>query len=268
MPVRVSQKDFLPPSTELLEGGEIRIVARGGMTQIRIPMEDGPASGEIRPRVAAALAFLDEPGLPTEARPEDASVRIVTLKKEPDARRAFNDWIATIEKLEAVPAPLDAMYSELNRVAQRIEPADRADNWALLESLSRIRGAHAAKNRFLGLAGDKVGEKLLEKAKALDASVRRTPGGEEGIFHLAVGEDRIFCRGPSTPTRVSRTSTSFSRTTPVLSRFHGRFERRTSLSASKPYRTEPHSSWTATTAARPPVSGPEERWCSKAVRSP
>jgi tetratricopeptide (TPR) repeat protein len=162
------------------------------MTQIRIPMADGLASGEIRPRVAAALAFLDEPGLPTEAEAEDASVRLVSLSKETDERRAFASHLATIEKLEAGPAPLDSMVSELNRVAQRIEPVDSAETWALLKSLSRIRGAHAAKNRFLGLAGERVGEKLLESAKALDPSVRSTPGGEEGILHLAVAENRIF----------------------------------------------------------------------------
>ena len=192
MPVRVARKDFLPPSTGVLEDGEIRIVARGGMTQIRIPMGAGMASAEIRPRVAASLSFLDEPGLPTEARPEDASVRIVSLSKEPDERRAFTDWIATIEKLEAGPAPLDSLYSDLNRVAQRIVPTDREDTWKLLKELSRVKGAHAAKNRFLGLAGERVGEKLLETAKSLDPSVRRTPGGEEGILFLAVAGERVF----------------------------------------------------------------------------
>jgi tetratricopeptide (TPR) repeat protein len=192
LPVRVSRTDFLPRSTNLLEGGEIRIVGRGGMTQIRIPMTDEPASGEIRPRVAAALAFLDEPGLPTEAEAEDASVRLVSLSKEHDERRAFASHLATIEKLEAGPAPLDSMVAELNRVAQRIEPVDPAETWDLLRSLSRIRGAHAAKNRFLGLAGERIGEKLLESAKALDPSVRSTPGGEEGILYLAVAEHRIF----------------------------------------------------------------------------
>ncbi len=192
MPVRVSRKDFLPPSTDVLEGGEIRIVARGGMTQIRIPMGEGLASGEIRPRVAASLAFIDEPGLPTEARPEDASVRVVSLSKEPEPRRAFTEWIAVIERLEAGPAPLDSMYTELNRVALRVVPTDREDMWKLLKELSRIEGAHAAKNHFLGLLGERVGEKLLETAKSLDASVRRTPGGEEGVWLLAVEGKRIF----------------------------------------------------------------------------
>jgi tetratricopeptide (TPR) repeat protein len=192
MPVRVSRKDFLPPSTDVLEGGEIRIVARGGMTQIRIPMGEGLASGEIRPRVAAALAFIDEPGLPTEARPEDASVRVVSLSREPDPRRAFTEWIPVIEKLEAGPAPLDSLYSELNRVALRVVPTDREDTWNLLKELSRIEGAHAAKNHFLGLLGERVGEKLLETAKSLDASVRRTPGGEEGVWLLAVEGKRVF----------------------------------------------------------------------------
>ncbi len=192
MPIRVARKDFLPPSTDVLEGGEIRIVARGGMTQIRIPMSAGLASGEIRPRVAASLSFIDEPGLPTEARPEDASVRVVSLSRNSDDRRALTDWVATIEKLEAGPAPLDSLYSELNRVAQRITPADREDTWNVLKELSRLEGAHAAKNRFLGLAGQGVGEKLLETAKSLDASVRRTPGGEEGVWSLAVAGKRIF----------------------------------------------------------------------------
>jgi tetratricopeptide (TPR) repeat protein len=192
MPVRVSRTDFLPSSIRPLEGGEIRIVGRGGMTQIRVPLAEGPAAGEIRPRVAAALSFLDEPGLPTEKEPEDASVRLVSLKKETDERRAFTEWLGTIEKLEAGPAPLDSMYSELNRVALRIEPTDPADTLAILTALSRIRGAHAAKNRFLGLAGERVGEKLLESAKAIDPSVRRTPGGEEGILHVAVAEKRIL----------------------------------------------------------------------------
>jgi hypothetical protein len=195
MPVRVARKDFLPPSTAVLEGGEIRIVARGGMTQIRIPMGDAMASAEIRPRVAASLSFLDEAGLPTEAEPEDASVRIVSLSRlgeTSDERRAFTDWIATIEKLEAGPAPLDSLYSDVNRVAQRIAPTDREDTWELLKALSRLKGAHAAKNRFLGLAGERVGEKLLETAKGLDPSVRRTPGGEEGILFLAVAGERVF----------------------------------------------------------------------------
>ena len=192
MPVRVARKDFLPESTGVLEAGEIRIVARGGMTQIRIPMGPGMASAEIRPRVAASLAFVDEPGLPTEARPEDASVRIVSLSKEPDERRGFSGWIETIEKLEAGPAPLDSLYSDLNRVAQRIVPTDREDTFELLKSLSRLKGSHAAKNRFLGLAGERVGEKLLETAKSLDASVRRTPGSEEGILFLAVAGERVF----------------------------------------------------------------------------
>jgi tetratricopeptide (TPR) repeat protein len=192
MPVRVARKDFLPQSTDVLEGGEIRIVARGGMTQIRIPLGGGLASGEIRPRVAASLSFVDEPGLPTEARPEDASVRIVSLSKESDERRAFTDWIATIEKLEAGPAPLDSLYSELNRVAQRIVPTDRQETFELLKALSRLDGAHSAKNRFLGLAGERVGERLLETAKSLDASVRRTPGGEEGVWFLAVAGKRVY----------------------------------------------------------------------------
>jgi tetratricopeptide (TPR) repeat protein len=194
MPVRVARKDSLPEAVSALEGGEFRVVARGGMTQIRIATAS-LASGEIRPRVAAALAFLEEPGLPTEARPEDASVPIVTLPRLSDKtneRRLLTDWIAAIEKLEAGPAPLDSFYADLNRAAQRITPKGRAEALELLKELSRIKGAHAAKGRFLGLAGERVGERLLESAKALDPKLLRTPAGEEGSFFLAIAGRRIF----------------------------------------------------------------------------
>jgi tetratricopeptide (TPR) repeat protein len=195
MPVKVARKDFLPPSTRPLETGEIRIVARGGLNQIRIPLGENMASAEIRQRAEAALTFLDEPGLPTEARPEDASVRVVSLARpgrNDTERRSLLGWIDTLEKLEAGPAPLDELYSELNRAAQRVTPADRADALELLKALARLRGAHAAKARFLGLVGERVGEALLDRAKGLDASVRRTPGGEEGVFFLAVAPDRVY----------------------------------------------------------------------------
>jgi hypothetical protein len=192
MPVRVARNDTLPGSLAVLEGGEMRLAARGGMFQIRIPLGDGKASAEIRARVEASIAFLDEPGLPTEPRPEDASVRVVSLSKGTDERRQFREWIAALEKLEAGPAPLDFLYSELNRVAQRIVPDDREEALALLKALSGLEGAHSAKNRFLGLAGERVGERLLEAAKALDPTVRRTPAGEEGVFHVAVEGGRLF----------------------------------------------------------------------------
>jgi tetratricopeptide (TPR) repeat protein len=195
LPVRVAKRDFVPASADVLEDGEIRVVGRGGMTQIRIPMAEGLASREIRPRVEAVLAFLGEPGLPTEARPEDASVplvRLTPLSDRLDERRAFAEWVGTIDRLEAGPANLESFYSEVNRLAQRIAPKDRAETIGLLEELSRIEGAHAAKSRFLGLLGERAGERLLEAAKALDPSVARTPAGEEGVFQLAVDGPRVL----------------------------------------------------------------------------
>ncbi|MGH9334886.1 MAG: hypothetical protein ACRD21_14195, partial [Vicinamibacteria bacterium] len=195
MPVRVGRKDALPASLTYAESGEIRVVARGGLTSIRIPMTDSLASLEIRRRMEAILAFLAEPGLPTEARPEDASRKLVTLARGDFEERTLLAWIDTIEKLEVGPAPLGELYSELTRLAQRVVPdgSPREEVFQRLEALSRLRGANVAKTRLLGLASDRIGEKLLEHAKSLDPSIRRTPSGEEGVFHLAVsGTRRIY----------------------------------------------------------------------------
>jgi tetratricopeptide (TPR) repeat protein len=182
----------VPASAGALPAGEIRVVARGGMTQIRIPMESGPASAEIRARVQSILAFLDAPGLPTEERPELASVPVVSLSRETDERRAFTEWVSTLEKLEKGPAPLDPLYEEINRLAQRVVPSGREETIAFLTTLARLEGAHAAKSHFLGLLWDRVGERLLETAQALDPSIRRTPAGAEGAFFLAVNGSRVL----------------------------------------------------------------------------
>jgi tetratricopeptide (TPR) repeat protein len=192
LPVRVARTDFVPASAGALPAGEIRVVARGGMTQIRIPMESGPASAEIRARVQSILAFLDAPGLPTEERPELASIPVVSLSRETDDRRAFAEWVATLEKLEKGPAPLDVLHDQLNRLAPRIVPSGREETIAFLTTLSRLEGAHAAKSHFLGLLWDRVGERLLESAKGLDPSIRRTPTGDEGAFFLAVDGNRLL----------------------------------------------------------------------------
>jgi hypothetical protein len=197
-------------------------------------MADGLASGEIRPRVAAALAFLDEPGLPTEAEAEDASVRLVSLSKETDERRAFASHLATIEKLEAGPAPLDSMVSELNRVAQRIEPVDSAETWAFLKSLSRIRGAHAAKNRFpasrargSAKSSSRARRRWILPSAALQGEKRESSTSPSR--RIASFSKGLFIRR-----KVSPTSISFSETRAVLSPSCGRLERRACRSASPP----------------------------------
>jgi tetratricopeptide (TPR) repeat protein len=159
------------------------------LTQIRFPT-GGLSSSEIRRRVEATLAFLSDPGMPKEDRPEQASEPLVTLKKGTDDLGLVRDWIDSLAKLESGPAPLGDLYVELNRSVQRLAAntpeGDRARGLELLAALSRLSGAAAAKARALGLVGERLSESLLDEAKKKDPSVRSTPPGESGVLRVGL----------------------------------------------------------------------------------
>jgi hypothetical protein len=198
MRVGVARKEGLPGALDFLAPGEIRFVAHGGLTQIRLPMTETIGAFEIQRAAEAILAFFDEPGLPTEKEPEDASLPVVSLKKAADDDTTLREWIDGTRKLEAGPAPLDDLYAEIGRLSQRVVPesTEPADLFELLSELSRLEGAIVAKTRVIAGLGDRVGEHMLERAQRVDPAVRRTPAGEEGIFHLALspeqGERRVY----------------------------------------------------------------------------
>ena len=95
-----------------------------------------------------------------------------------------------IAKLEAGPAPLEDLYVALNRSVQRIaaKGGDRALGLELLDVMSRLSGANAAKARALGLVEEHLGEDLLNEAKKIDPSVRSTPPGESGSLRVALSQ--------------------------------------------------------------------------------
>ena len=107
MSVGVGRIENLPPTLDFLPSGELRIVARGGMTQIRLAMSPEIRSGEIRHNVEGVFEFLSAPGLPTEDEPEQASQPLVTLETQASEIRTLLDWIDVVERLEAGPAPLE-----------------------------------------------------------------------------------------------------------------------------------------------------------------
>lgn len=192
MPVGVGQRKALPRSLSFYENGEIRVVARSGMTQIRLPMAVDRASGEIRQRVEAVLDFLDDPILPTEETPEEASVPLVRFQRGESDRQTLFDGIDTVFRLEAGPAPLDDLYARLEREAlAAARGADRGFGIELLAALSKLRGANGAKSQALSMLSAGLGERLLETARELDGSLRRTAPGERGVFFLAVGEGTV-----------------------------------------------------------------------------
>ena len=189
MKVGVARSEGLPPTLSYLERGEIRVVARGGLTQIRIEMSPDLTGPDIRRRVDAIFQFLNEPGLPTEEKPEEASVPLVTLERRTNEQRALFEWIDKIEWLEAGPAPLEDLYRSLNSLTQRVVRGSERRELGLeiLARLSRLRGANGAKLTALGSVGNRLGDRLLERAKELDNAVRRSASGERGVLFVDVG---------------------------------------------------------------------------------
>ncbi len=190
IPVGVGRLAGLPPSVGFYGDGELRVVARGGITQIRIPMYPDLRASEIRRRVEAIFHFLDDPDLPTEERPEHASVPIVTLERQVNEQRALYEWIDQIEKLEAGPAPLDDLYEQLRRLAQRVARGSRSRDvgFEVMAALSKLEGASASKTRTLALLGTDIGDRLLEEVRKIDANVRRTAPPARGFSFVHVIE--------------------------------------------------------------------------------
>ena len=192
MEVGVGRLAGLPPSVGFYGDGEIRVVARGGMTQIRIPMYPDLRASEIRRRVEAIFQFLDDPDLLTEEKPEQASVPIVTLERQVNEQRALYEWIDQLEKLEAGPAPLDDLYEQLRRLAQRIARGSRSRDlgFEVMAALGKLEGASASKTRTLALLGTDIGDRILEEVQKIDASVRRTAPSGRGSSFVHVTESK------------------------------------------------------------------------------
>jgi len=191
MRVGVGRLDLLPPTLEFSPTGELRIVARGGITQIRVPMSPDISAGDIRRRLEAIISFLNAPNLPTEEKPEEASVPLVNLEKQVNEHRMFYDWVDALEKLEVGPAPLGDLYESLRQLTQRIarESQSRDLGFEMMTALGKLRGASSAKTRTFTLLGTDIGDRLLEEVRALDPEVRRTAPPDRGVFYVAVSQN-------------------------------------------------------------------------------
>ena len=191
MRVGVGRIEGLPPTLAFAPQGELRIVARAGITQIRLPMSPEIRAGEIRRQLAAVFSFLHAPDLPTEDEPEEASVQLVALERQVNEHRMLYEWIDKLEKLEAGPAPLDDLYERLRQLTQWIarDSEGRDLGFEMMEALGSLRGARSAKTRTLALLGTDIGDRLLEEVQDLDPDVRRTAPPGQGVFFVAVTED-------------------------------------------------------------------------------
>jgi len=188
MPIGVGRVEGLPLDVNLIDEGEIRVVARGGMTQIRFQMTPETQSRDIRKRVEAIFSFLETPGFPTDEKPELSNAPIVTFQHNHNQYKTALEWVRKIEKLEAGRASVNDLYDRLQRLTLRVirNLLNREQVFDLVDSLGALRGANASKMQALGLLDHDIGDRLLAEAKKLVPDIQRSASRNEGFFFVDV----------------------------------------------------------------------------------
>ncbi len=159
----------LPPRLER-DAGSIRIAARSGYLVLRAPLDDDEPP---RRALQSVFRLLDDPPFPGGTEP---------LASPADTPEALIDAIGAFE---ALGHPTRAFEERLAAAVGRSLPEARAAE--LLEHASRLRGGALARRRLLEALAPRVGDRLLEAARALDPEILRAAPG--GAFAAAVAGD-------------------------------------------------------------------------------
>ena len=181
MPIEVGRVDRIPAGIRPASGSEIVMVARRGVMQIRIPLDEGSSSRVIAEQVAAVAGLLMEQ--------QPASVARVSLgPAQSDLNRnALAGLIDRAVALEAGPVPIPDVYEEIDReVRHLLQEATREDATAVLEELARLRGAGEAKARALLVLDKTLPETLLAAVKEISPEVLRQARPDEGVFYVGL----------------------------------------------------------------------------------
>jgi tetratricopeptide (TPR) repeat protein len=181
MLIEVGRVDRIPAGIRPASGGEIVMVARRGVMQIRIPLDEDSSSRVVAEQVAAVAGLLMEQQPASEARPP------LGPAQSDRGRKALAGLIDRAVVLEAGPVPIPNVYEEIDReVRQLLQEATREDATSVLAELTRLRGAGEAKARAL-LALDKtLPETLLAAVKEMAPEVLRQAPPEEGVFYVGL----------------------------------------------------------------------------------
>ena len=184
MTIEVGRVDRMPEGIEPAAQGEILMVARRGILQVRIPLGGGLSSNQIRDRVAAVLGLLK----PREPSPTSSSP--VRMERSEGGGKALVTRVDRAVALEAGPVPIPDVYDQIDREVRSLLQESGASAAALevLGELARLRGAGAAKARAF-LALDKaLPQTLLAAVKGIAPEVERQAGTDEGFYYLTVSE--------------------------------------------------------------------------------
>ncbi len=193
--LEVGRIDRLPEDLPPDSHAEIRVVARRGLLQVRIPVEDNIRSREIHRELSSALRFVEMSGDADSSEDDNRIITSATREAELEklvTQGRFKDVllkrIALLARLEAGPAPLNNHYLRIARDMQSV--VREVDNPSriveLMTHLTVLRGAGEAKARAFKALDQKYGQKLLEAARKINPAVAHHPPGDRGVFRLAV----------------------------------------------------------------------------------
>jgi len=183
MPIEVGRVDRLPAEMVPASGGEIVMVARRGVLQVRTPLDEGSSSRVIAEQVAAVSGLLREQQPASEGR---MSLGPGQSERGGDALAGLIDRAVA---LEAGPVPIPNVYEEIDREVRRLlHEATREDATAVLGELARLRGAGEAKARALLALDKNLPETLLAAVKEMAPEVLRQARPDEGVFYVSLSE--------------------------------------------------------------------------------
>ncbi len=178
MQIEVGRADRLPAGIAPADGGEIWIVSRRGLLQVRIPLDGAPGS-RIREQVTAVLQLL---GPPEEKEPGTTTRR--TRRRE----KSFSTLVDEALALEAGPVPIPDRYKKIDLALREIvrDATNETQVLNALQELARLRGAGAAKSRaFLALDKALPG-RLLAAVKEIAPEIDVQASPQQGVFYVGV----------------------------------------------------------------------------------
>ncbi len=187
--MEVGRLDLLPKEYRPLSEGEILIVAREGLLQVRIDLSNEPRSGEISKVVSAVLERIGTPDEADDSEGSDLFEELDRLEKGGRLRQAMHRWIDAAYRLEAGPVSLQSAYDRMERVARALlRDAVIAEKTDTLNELARLRGAGGAKAQALSALDADYGQQLLAAVRSLDSEIDNQARPHEGVFRLGVSE--------------------------------------------------------------------------------
>lgn len=189
--MEVGRLDLLPKEYHPLSDGEILIVAREGLLQVRMDLSNEPRAGEISNAVTAVLERIEtaDEEETDESEGSDLFEELGRLEKGGRLRQAMSRWIDAAYRLEAGPVSLQSAYNRMERVARAVlRDADIAEKKDTLNELAKLRGAGGAKAQALSALDSDYGQQLLAAVRSLDPETDNQARPHEGVFRLGVSE--------------------------------------------------------------------------------